>query len=148
MKRTAISLVLMCVYGSAAALAPLTDETLEARAQTIGQGLRCVVCQNQSIEESDATLAVDMRRLVRARVKAGDSNQEVMDFIQQRYGDFVLLKPPVQKNTYLLWAGPLLALLGGGLWFLSAARRERALTPALTDEERARLDMILKGIKR
>ena len=101
----------------------VTDPALENRARVIGQSLRCVVCQNQSIDESDASLAQDMRKLVRERLKAGDSNEEIINFMRQKYGDFVLLKPPVQSNTYLLWALPFFLLLGGLIWFVRAGRR-------------------------
>lgn len=100
-----------------------TDPALENRAREIGQSLRCVVCQNQSIDESDAPLAQDMRKLVRERLKAGDSNEEIINFMREKYGDFVLLKPPVQSNTYLLWALPFFLLLGGLIWFVRAGRR-------------------------
>ncbi|WP_416877809.1 cytochrome c-type biogenesis protein CcmH [Litorimonas sp.] len=100
-----------------------TDPALENRAREIGQSLRCVVCQNQSIDESDAPLAQDMRKLVRERLKAGDSNEEIINFMREKYGDFVLLKPPVQSNTYLLWTLPFVLLFGGLIWFIRAGRR-------------------------
>ncbi len=127
--------------------AQTTDDTVELRAREVGRSLRCVVCQNQSIEDSDATLAEDMRRLVRSRIKSGDSNQEVLDFMQQRYGDFVLLKPPVQKNTVVLWWGPFVAIGLGLLWFfISLGRRKKTAKPqTLTADERAKLDSILRG---
>lgn len=99
------------------------NPALENRAREIGQSLRCVVCQNQSIDESDAPLAQDMRKLVRERLSAGDSNEEIINFMRDKYGDFVLLKPPVQSNTYLLWALPFFLLLGGLVWFVRAGRR-------------------------
>lgn len=100
-----------------------TNPALENRAREIAQSLRCVVCQNQSIDESDAPLAQDMRKLVRERLRAGDSNEEIINFMREKYGDFVLLKPPVQSNTYLLWALPFFLLLGGLIWFVRAGRR-------------------------
>lgn len=129
------------------AFGQIGDAEVEARAKNIGQSLRCVVCQNQSIEESDVSLAEDMRRLVRARLRAGESDQQVLDFMQQRYGDFVLLKPPVQKNTYVLWTAPFFALLAGGIWFFRAARRRADIgTPqALSAAEREMLVAILKS---
>lgn len=99
------------------------NPVLEHRAREIGQALRCVVCQNQSIDESNAPLAQDMRKLVRKRLAAGDSNEDILNFMRDTYGDFVLLKPPVQSNTYLLWAMPFLLLLGGLIWFVRVGRR-------------------------
>ena len=93
-----ISLLLVLSFNG---FAQITDAKIEARAKEVGRSLRCVVCQNQTIDESDAPLAVDMRKLVRTRLKEGDSNAEVIDYMQERYGDYVLLKPPVQANTYI-----------------------------------------------
>lgn len=114
-----------------------TEIALEHRAREVGHALRCVVCQNQSIEESNASLAEDMRRLVRARIKAGDSNTEVIAYMQDRYGDYVLLKPPVQSNTYILWFGPFILALLGIIWFLRQSRKTAAVISAepLTREE-------------
>lgn len=103
------------------AMAQIPDAEVEARAKEVGRSLRCVVCQNQSIDESDAPLASDMRKLVRLRIKEGDSNSEVIDYMQERYGDYVLLKPPVQTNTYILWFAPFLLLLSGLGWFFLRA---------------------------
>lgn len=101
-----------------------SEAEIELRAREVGRAIRCVVCQNQPIEESDASLAQDMRKLVRARIRAGDSNGEVIAFMQNRYGDFVLLKPPVQANTYLLWFAPA-GLLGFSLlWYVIRVRRK------------------------
>ena len=102
----------------------LSDAAVELRAREVGRAIRCVVCQNQPIEESDATLAQDMRKLVRARIRQGDSNEEVMAFMQDRYGDFVLLKPPVQANTYLLWFAPATLLGFFLLWYVVRVRRK------------------------
>ena len=88
----------------------LADPALEARAREIGRELRCLVCQNQSIDDSDADLARDLRVLVRERLQAGDSDRQVVDYVVSRYGDFVLLRPPVKPATYALWFGPLLIL--------------------------------------
>jgi cytochrome c-type biogenesis protein CcmH len=96
------------------------DPVIEERAREIGQSLRCVVCQNQSIDESDAPLAADMRKLVRTRLAEGDSNEQVISFMREKYGDYVLLKPPVQGNTYILWALPFLIMLAGLIWFFRA----------------------------
>ncbi len=124
----------------------LTDAKLEARARALSAGLRCLVCQNQSIDDSDAPLARDLRRLVRERLVAGDSDAAVRDFIVQRYGAFVLLKPPVTMHTALLWGGPFLVLLLGGLALYVNRRRQVAdvATPALSREEQAALDALLR----
>jgi cytochrome c-type biogenesis protein CcmH len=125
----------------------LADPALEARARAVGQELRCLVCQNQSIDDSSAPLAHDLRVLVRERLKAGDSDAQVMDYIVARYGDFVRLRPPMRGETYLLWFGPALVLIiAGGALILALRRRKAArLTTPLTDEERARLDRLLNG---
>jgi cytochrome c-type biogenesis protein CcmH len=124
----------------------LKDPALEARAREIGRALRCVVCQNQAIDDSNAEVAHDMRRAVRERLVAGDSDRQVMDYMVARYGDYVLLKPPFRAGTWLLWlGGPLVLVLAGGVLLL-AARKRRAVATApapLTDEERARLDSLL-----
>ncbi|MBW8270319.1 cytochrome c-type biogenesis protein [Caldovatus aquaticus] len=123
----------------------LADPALEARARAIGRELRCLVCQNQSIEDSNADLARDLRRLVRERIAAGASDAEVVRFVHARYGDFVLLRPPLTAATALLWAMPALALAGGGAAILLALRRRRAApdaaveTAPLSEAERARL---------
>lgn len=119
----------------------LADPALEARAQAIGRDLRCMVCQNQSIEDSDADLARDLRRIVRERVSAGDGDAAVVDFVHDRYGDFVLLRPPFNPVTALLWGMPLIAFGGGVLVILARRRRVAAgIEPApLTDVERDRL---------
>lgn len=115
----------------------LADPAAESRAQSIGREVRCMVCQGQSIEDSDADLARDLRRIIRERLQAGDSDAAVRGFLQQRYGDFILLRPPFSLATALLWATPALAFLFG----LVLVRRRRAMAgPApLTAEEEARL---------
>jgi cytochrome c-type biogenesis protein CcmH len=129
----------------------LDDPALEARARDISKGLRCVVCQNQSIDDSDATLARDLRLLVRERLTAGDSNKQVVDYVVSRYGDFVLLKPPFKFATLALWLGPLLfvalALIAAFAFFRRqrAARAQTVAAPALSDEQKKRLDDLLKG---
>ncbi|MGL4285641.1 MAG: cytochrome c-type biogenesis protein [Phreatobacter sp.] len=125
----------------------LADPALEARARTLSQELRCMVCQNQSIDDSDASLARDLRLLVRERLKAGDSDRQVLDFLVDRYGEFVLLTPRLSRHTWALWAAPVAFLAGGGLYIAFALRRRRA-SPAvlpLTDEEKAKLDAALKS---
>ena len=127
------------------ALAVAQDADVEDRARALGKQLRCVVCQNQSIEESDADLARDMRALVRERLAAGDSEAQVTAMMRDRYGDYVLLRPPVQRNTLLLWAGPGLLLLGAGGWLVLSRRRDMVAVEGLSDEERARLDALRGG---
>ena len=125
----------------------LADPALEARARVVSQELRCLVCQNQSLDDSDADLAHDLRVLVRERIKAGDSNAQTIAYLRARYGDFILLRPPFAARTALLWGGPLLLLLlGAGAlarFYRSAAR---APPPAgLTAEERRRVAALLDG---
>ncbi len=118
----------------------LPDPAQEQRARALGRELRCLVCQNQSIEDSDAELARDVRRIVREQVAAGRSDGQVMAFLHDRYGDFVLLRPPVNAGTALLWATPVLALGAGALLVLGLRRRRAAPAPAaLTPAEQARL---------
>ena len=120
----------------------LPDPALETRARALSQELRCLVCQNQSIDDSDALLARDLRLLLRERLTNGDSDQQVLDYIVARYGEFVLLRPPLGRHTLLLWLAPAL-LLGAGVIALVAAsrRRSRAVItePVLTPQEKARL---------
>ncbi|WP_246657120.1 cytochrome c-type biogenesis protein [Methylocystis sp. B8] len=121
----------------------LADPALEARARAITMELRCLVCQNQSIDDSDASLAKDLRGLVREKLKEGMSDAQVREYIHSRYGDFVLLRPPVKPDTALLWSAPLIALLAGAAAVWMAARRRSgfaaAPAKALSEEERARL---------
>lgn len=118
----------------------LADSALEARARAISAGLRCMICQNQSIDESDAALAKDLRVLVRQRLVAGDTDEEVIAYVVSRYGEFVLLKPEFNWRNALLWGTPVLLLLVGGGYILVASRRRRpADTQLLTDEEKAAL---------
>ena len=125
----------------------LKDAALEGRARVLSQQLRCLVCQNQSIDDSDAPLARDLRVLVRERLTAGDSDAQAMDFIVARYGTFVLLKPPVQSNTLLLWLMPLLLLAGAVIGFRRHLRAGGGATgttsPELSADETRRLDTIL-----
>jgi cytochrome c-type biogenesis protein CcmH len=124
----------------------LSDQALETRARRISTEIRCLVCQNQSIDDSDAPLAHDLRVLVRDRLKAGDSDAAVRDFIVGRYGDFVLLRPPMNGRTLLLWFGPAAILLAAGLGLLLARRRNAPPAPApLTADEEARLGAILQA---
>lgn len=119
----------------------LPDPALEARARALSQGLRCLVCRNENIDDSDADLARDLRLLLRERLSAGDSDAEAMDFIVDRYGEFVLLNPKASGANLLLWlAGPLMLLAGGGLALTMLRTRQSAPEPAaLTPEDQTRL---------
>ncbi|MBF0129238.1 MAG: cytochrome c-type biogenesis protein CcmH [Alphaproteobacteria bacterium] len=150
MRRGILPFLAALVLASAApAVEPremLSDPALEARAREVSLELRCVVCQNQSIDDSNAELAHDMRVLVRKRIAAGDSNPQVIQYLVDRYGDFVTLKPPFKASTLVLWFGPLL-LLAAAVFAARTFFRRRADSPApppLSDEERARLDALLK----
>lgn len=118
----------------------LADADLERRARALSAGLRCLVCQNQSIDDSDADLARDLRLLVRERLEAGDTDGEVIDYIVGRYGEFVLLRPRLSAGTAILWATPIALILAGGVFALVSSRRRRADRPAAglsAEEERA-----------
>jgi cytochrome c-type biogenesis protein CcmH len=123
----------------------LSDPALEARARDIGKELRCLVCRNQSVDDSDASLAHDLRVLVRQRLTAGDSDAQVVAYVRSRYGDYVLLRPPFQLDTWLLWGGPA-AILIIGLWGVGRyLRRQARMTgaPPLSPDEERRLASIL-----
>ena len=126
----------------------LADPALEARARAISAGLRCMICQNQSIDESDAALAKDLRMLVRQRLVAGDTDEEVIAYVVSRYGEFVLLKPEFNWRNALLWGTPVLLLAVGGGYLIVAARRRRRNTvgesASLSDEEKTALAEALK----
>jgi cytochrome c-type biogenesis protein CcmH len=129
-----------------AVLAPnemLDDPALEARARALSAELRCMVCQNQSIDDSDAELARDLRVLVRERIAAGDSDEAVMDYVVSRYGEFVLLRPAFTTRNALLWGMPVILLVGGGAFLILSARRRKAVAAGLSDEEARKLDSIL-----
>ncbi|MER8490876.1 cytochrome c-type biogenesis protein CcmH [Mesorhizobium australicum] len=146
---TSIVLLLALFFaGTAMAVKPdemLADPALEARARALSEGLRCMVCQNQSIDESDADLARDLRILVRQRLVAGDTDRQVMDYVVSRYGEFVLLKPRFDLRNAMLWGTPVLLLLAGGVFIVLSARSRRLpATTALSVEEQAALDAILR----
>ena len=154
-KLLACLLVVAAMIGASAAYAVQPDEIMsdavkEARARDLSRELRCMVCQNQSIDDSEAPLARDLRLLVRERIAAGDSDAQVLDFLVARYGEFVLLKPRLEPATLLLWLLPPLALAGGGLalWAYNRRRSKSAANedPAafgLTAEEEARLQRLV-----
>ena len=122
----------------------LPDRALESRARSLSAELRCLVCQNQSIDDSDAPLARDLRLLVRDRLKAGDSDVAVRDYVVARYGDFVLLRPPFAGHTLLLWLGPAVVVVATGIGLGLVRRTHAARSPdALTGEEESRLRAVL-----
>ena len=144
MRRLAIVALLAALLSPGAALAVQPDEilkdpALEARARTLSQELRCMVCQNQSIDDSDAPLAADIRVLLRERIVAGDSDDEVRQFLVARYGEFILLKPPLSWHSAVLWIAPFAALIGGGLlaWYGYRRRRPVPVAPLDANEQAA-----------
>ncbi|MBX9758639.1 MAG: cytochrome c-type biogenesis protein CcmH [Beijerinckiaceae bacterium] len=152
LRRLALVLCLALAPTLAPAVEPdeiLKDGALEARARDLSTELRCLVCQNQSIDDSNAPLARDLRIIVRERLQAGDSDAQVRDYLVQRYGDFILLKPPFKPGTLLLWLSPAAVLLLGGVALVVLARRRRApeTVAALSDAEQKRLDALLAEAK-
>src|SRR5437773_6983561 len=149
---TAMLLLTALITGPAHAVRPdemLADPKLEGRAREVGRELRCLVCRNQSIDDSDADLAHDLRVVVREHIKDGDSNDQVVAYVRARYGDFVLLRPPFEIGTLLLWGGPVLILLLGGLALARFYRRgDETATPPLSAEERRRLALLLGETER
>ncbi|MBB4114228.1 cytochrome c-type biogenesis protein CcmH [Rhizobium sp. BK226] len=149
MRRLLLAFALLLMAAPAFAVNPdevLADPALEARARALSAELRCMVCQNQSIDDSNADLAKDLRLLVRERIADGDSDEAVLNYIVSRYGEFVLLKPRVGMKTVLLWGAPVLLVLAGGLSLLVFARK-RAGKPTgskLTADEQAKLNELLK----
>ena len=142
-------LVLLALGGAARAVQPdevMRDPGLETRARAISAGLRCLVCQNQSIDDSDAGLARDLRLIVRERLAAGDSDAQARGYVVSRYGEFVLLRPVLAWHTALLWLTPLLVVAGGGLALAGVARRRRTPAAAPLSEAEARgLAALLAG---
>lgn len=153
MRQAVWFLIVLCLVctGPAYAVDPgeqLADPVLEARARALSQELRCLVCQNQSIDGSDAPLARDLRLLVRDRLSAGDSDDEVLDYIVARYGEFVLLRPRFYAQTWALWIAPFAILLAGGLAvFLVFRRGGRPATEIipLSEAEKSHLKEIVNG---
>ena len=153
----AFALISVTMMSPANAVNPdeiLEDPALEARARVVGKELRCLVCQNQSIDDSDADLARDLRILVRERITQGDSNEEVIDYVVSRYGDFVLLNPPFKLKTYALWFGPWVILVSGvGVIWLFYRRRHTAFSEgnatanSLNEKEATRLKKVMEEDK-
>lgn len=133
-------------YSAAQEITPQSEQEIENRARKIGESLRCVVCQNQSIDESNAPLAADMRVLVRDRLREGDSNEQVILYMRDRYGDFVLLKPPFQANTILLWLAPISLIFILFIWYFWRAKRKNpVLSPSpLSEEEKRQFNKLAK----
>ena len=153
MRISSIVLGFLILVSPALAINPneiLNEPLLESRAREISKGLRCVVCQNQSIDDSDASLARDLRRVVRERLLAGDSNKEIINYLVSRYGDFVLLKPPFKGATLVLWLGPIVFILLALLALYKFFQRQKQAGPktkisnSLSDDERNLLDNLLK----
>lgn len=149
MRRIAAILALLAMLSPAAALSPgelLKDPALEARARAISAELRCLVCQNQSIDDSDAPLAKDLRALVREQLEQGKSDSEIMDFVVARYGEFVLLKPRLTLNTAILWLTPFAVLLIAGVALLLRRRGRGEAVPEapLSEAERKALEQAMK----
>jgi cytochrome c-type biogenesis protein CcmH len=151
MRRMMVGFVALVLLAAPAAYAVQPDEIMsdpvkEARARDLSRELRCMVCQNQSIDDSDAPLARDLRILVRERLKAGDDDRQVLDFLTARYGEFVLLKPRVSWRTAALWGTPAVLLVLGGLGLVVFLRRRAAAAaaPELTPAEGRRVDDILR----
>jgi cytochrome c-type biogenesis protein CcmH len=149
----ALALGLLALAPAVHAVQPdeiMADPAKEMRARDLSRELRCMVCQNQSIDDSEAPLARDLRLLVRERIAAGDSDAQVIDFLVARYGEFVLLNPRFNPHTWLLWLVPPLALAGGGLaLWIQGRRRARSAaaehSPALTEEENRRLAVLMSA---
>ena len=140
--RTLLLLLLLWTIPALAISDPaemLPNPAQEARAKDVGRQLRCLVCQNESIEDSNADLARDLRRIVRSRIAAGDADSQAIEWVVARYGDFVRLRPPMNAATALLWASPVLAVLGGLGFALLSRRRAPAVPSPLTEAERSRL---------
>ncbi len=133
-------------FAGEAAPAKATDPAIEARAAALETELRCLVCQNQTLADSNAPLAVDLRNQIRERMQQGASDRDILDFMVARYGDFVLYRPPLKATTVLLWAGPVLLMIAGLAALFYRLRRRRSEPKSdLTSEERARAAALLAG---
>lgn len=146
----AVALFAVAPAGAVDPAETLADPAMEARARDIGKNLRCLVCQNQSIDDSDAQLARDLRLLVRERIKSGDADSAVIDYVVSRYGDFVLLNPPLKGTTLVLWLGPaaigFAALAAGAAFYRRRKTEADAAKPApLSEAEKRRLVALLDG---
>jgi len=137
--RSSFALVLLCLSASV-----LGDEALDRRVTSLAHELRCLVCQNQTIADSNAPLAVDLRNQIREQMAAGKSERDVIDFMVQRYGDFVLYRPPLKATTILLWAGPFAFLLLGFFFLIRFLRHRQVPAPQLSDAERAQAAKLLE----
>lgn len=144
MRASLVTLALALAVGVAAAAAPDADRALDKRAQRLEQQLRCLVCQNQTIAESNAPLAVDLRKQVREQMEKGASDQDIIDYMVARYGDFVLYRPPFKARTVLLWAGPFVLLALGAFLAWRRVTRRRAPEVELSDADRARAAKLLE----
>jgi cytochrome c-type biogenesis protein CcmH len=145
-----LAVALLLIVPAAFAVEPdemMKDPALEARARALSQTLRCMVCQNESIDESNAPLARDLRLLVRERIRNGDSDAEVREFLVARYGEFILLTPRLAARTILLWAVPILVLLAGGTGVLLTLRNRTQVPAPLSDAEKRRLAALLADNK-
>jgi cytochrome c-type biogenesis protein CcmH len=142
-------LVFLCLAGAVAAkeAQPNEDPKIEQRMKALTEQLRCLVCQNETLADSRAELAEDLRRQIREQIKAGKSDPEIIAFLTERYGDFVLYNPPVKRTTYLLWFGPFILLIAGTgvLYRYLKRRRELISDQPLTPDERQRAQDILRG---
>ena len=148
MRATLVALALLILAGPAHAVEPrerLADPAQEARARALSQELRCLVCQNESIDDSGADFARDIRLLIRDRIAKGESNAQVRAYLVSRYGDFILLKPPFKPETWLLWLSPALVLGLGVAAVAIARRRAPGATPGLSADEEARLKALTAG---
>jgi cytochrome c-type biogenesis protein CcmH len=148
-KAAALALLACLLAAPVQAVQPdemLKDPVAESRARKLSAELRCLVCQNESIDDSNAPLAKDLRLLVRERITAGDSDEAVKSFLVQRYGEFVLLRPPLSNRTMALYGAPFAALIAGGVLIWRRSRRRPALgSAALSEDEKARLEKLLSG---
>ncbi len=144
-----IAATALALSGSARAVTPdeqLPDPKLEARARALSQELRCLVCQNQSIDDSAAPLAHDLRVILRERIAAGDTDKQAVDYLVRRYGDFVLLRPPFQADTWALWLGPVAVLLlgGAGVALYMRGRSRTAESPLTAADEAAAAQLMMR----